>query len=292
MLLATTIAVVHAQTTACDPTNTADAVASWIECQTSNVGCSDCEAGESTTPDFSAGDLPSSQEEIEQIFCGTVNCCSACVQQTKAVLQCTADTLCTAFSISSENCQLDCDPAMYPYGDGDAQPDACDTAAGALGACLIREGTCFDNEQDQCLDRLQNLESTLGGDAGNVAMLDNCDIADAYFCTYISCCPGCQDELKAVYDCEIDESSWVADCTELSCRDAIVGGGDSGSTPTEAPVVVPSDGTIAPSVGGGTNMDPQETETEFPSAGTSPLSIRGVRDLVGMMGMTSVALSF
>jgi hypothetical protein len=211
----------------------------YIDCVTSSPGCIDCDSSSVSMDDFSAGgSVPSTNEDIEMLLCPAVNCCSACVDQSRALLQCSANAICSAFAIT--DCSLDCPTETFPYGDSDSVPDECDVAVGAFASCLAREGSCFStdpNAEEQCLAKLDDLESsTASATASSVA--DSCAFAELYFCTYIECCPTCQDELQALYVCE---ENALTDC-DLTCTDAIDNGGDSAptiTTTTDPPAATP-----------------------------------------------------
>ncbi|KAL3903420.1 MAG: hypothetical protein SGILL_010454, partial [Bacillariaceae sp.] len=145
---------------------------------------------------------------------------------------------------------------------------------------------CLSDDEDECFDEIQDLETTLEGDAGSLASLTSCDITEAYFCTYITCCPECQDELRAIYACEVDESSLVAECPGLSCLDT--GPGSPGEIPTEAPIGGGTDpqGTAAtPAPNGGSG-----TETELPGD-SSAKSLGGAKwQAMNMIGMIIAAV--
>jgi hypothetical protein len=208
---------------------TSTALADYIDCISSSPGCNDCDAGDDIEPEFSGGGaLPSTNDDVELLFCEAVNCCSACTEQSKALLQCTADAVCLAFGIT-DNCSLECSPEKFPYGDGVSVPDECDVAIGAFTSCLIRDGSCLTSGDEQCLDRLNYLNATTT--VSTVA--NSCTFAEAYFCTYVECCPDCQDELQAVYECEV-ETNDLSGC-ELTCADAVSSGINGGSTPAPSP---------------------------------------------------------
>ncbi|KAG7363881.1 hypothetical protein IV203_037082 [Nitzschia inconspicua] len=187
---------------------TSTGLADYIDCITTSPGCSDCDSGAGTQDDvFADGSLPTTNSEIETLFCPLVNCCSSCVEQSKALVQCTADSLCMAFGIA--DCSLDCPVDRFPYGDGESVPDECEVAAGAFYSCLIREDSCMSSSNDECLAQMNELdESTIAASIAN-----SCAFADQFFCAYVECCPNCRDELQTLLQCEQTE---LAEC-DLTC---------------------------------------------------------------------------
>ncbi|KAG7340006.1 hypothetical protein IV203_006409 [Nitzschia inconspicua] len=182
--------------------------ADYIDCIITNPGCSDCDSTSDTQDDpFGGGSLPSTNNDIETLFCPVVNCCSSCTEQSKALVQCTANTICEAFGIA--DCSLDCPPDRFPYGDGESVPDECEIAAGAFYSCLFRQGSCLSSSDDDCLAQMNQFdESTTAASIAN-----SCALADQFFCAYVECCPNCRNELQTLLQCEENE---LAEC-DLTC---------------------------------------------------------------------------
>jgi hypothetical protein len=257
LLLLVVVAVTAQEGGACDSANMQTVTADYIDCITTSPGCIDCDASSGDSmPDFSGGGtVPATNDDIEALFCNAVNCCSACVEQARAFLQCSAEGLCVAFGIT--DCSLECPPETYPYGDSDTVPDECDQAAGALASCIVRDGSCFLDDE-QCAASLDELEA-----ATSNAAADYCAFAESYYCTYVGCCPNCQDELRAVYECE---SSGLEGCT-LTCADAIVNGDEGEGGDDSNPTATTTD----PPAAAPTNNDPNSSNGS-PSSLASPSS--------------------
>jgi hypothetical protein len=241
-------------------------LADYIDCITTNPGCIDCDAeSDPSIPDFSdGGGLPSTNDDIQFLFCDAVNCCSACTEQSKALFQCSANAICSAFGI--EGCSLECSPEQFPYGDSDTIPDECDQAVGAFTSCLIRDGSCLTNDDERCLDRLNNLNATATDAAFGLA--NNCAYADAFFCTYVDCCPTCQAELLAVYECEANS----LDICELTCTDAVANGSGTGSGTTNNPAPTTSTATDPPASSPTFTAESSTSISESTSQPGSPVS--------------------
>ena len=135
--------------------------------------------------------------------CPFFRCCSACATTTERFFECYIypdyynNTL-----LNLQSCDFDC--SAFPYGSNstdDTEP---------CGAEVESWVACTSKEYEPCLDCFASddqLSWTSGG---------SCADEQQYFCYFNECCPSCQSEWSAYYQCDIAEES-ASSSTNRTC---------------------------------------------------------------------------
>lgn len=193
----------------------------WTQCLITHPECSDCSSGNYNTTSF-----PTTKQQLENITCPLVNCCSSCAAVALPALQCTFDIYCSAgYPFQISNCTLNCDTATYPYQDKNVTLGTCETETRAFYSCIIGLGSCTSNCSDYYTGK--NLTS----------FADECGFYNDYYCTFSECCPGCATDLQAMEQCLVNQS--ISNCSNLDCTGftlppstSTVGNNETNKSPT------------------------------------------------------------
>ena len=137
--------------------------------------------------------------------CPFFRCCSACEKKAERYSECSIFPGYATAIPQLQSCNFDC--SAFPYGDnnnGVAEP--CD-------AEVERWFVCTSKDYKSCLDCFTNDDQISFDDS------DQCAVEQQDFCYYFDCCPSCQSEYTAAYQCEIEAGISTIDSNcSLSCN--------------------------------------------------------------------------
>jgi hypothetical protein len=138
--------------------------------------------------------------DLTDHVCSFFNCCFACETKTEKFFECSICPDYTNSIATLQPCAFDC--SAFPYGNnqnGAAEP--CEVEWESWIVCTSKDyKSCLD-----CLDYDNQVFSTV----------DNCAEEQQEFCYYFDCCPSCQSEYTAAYQCAIETGNSTS---SLSCN--------------------------------------------------------------------------
>ena len=190
---------VAAQTSLPDYCTNGMAAANFYQCIYSNTEtCGDCENEDIYENNINFTTCASLTDHV----CPFFRCCSACAPTTERFFECYIYPDYTDAVPDLQSCDIDC--SAFPYGNNstdDAEP--CVAEYDSWIVCTSKEyESCFD-----CFASDDQLSWTSG---------DSCADEIQYFCFYNECCPSCQSEWSASYQCDIAEES-ASSSTNRTC---------------------------------------------------------------------------
>ena len=200
-----------AQTTLPDYCTDGTATAAIYQCVFANIGtCADC-----LNADLFANNTNiTTCANLTDNVCPRFRCCSACEAETERFYECFVFPDNTITKPELQSCKFNC--SDFPYGNNpNGVVNPCDTVSASWVAC-----TAIQNES--CLDCYIGYNQTLST-GSNI-----CADEQQYFCFFDECCPSCQSEWLASYQCEIESrnSTAVSNC-QLSCNGVEFGSNQS-----------------------------------------------------------------
>lgn len=187
--------------------------------------CSNCEDLED--PDIDAviasnGGASLTCNQINELWCPWVRCCSDCWESRQTYLQCTVVGIFSGVSILEENCQLDC--GGFPANDVVDQDceDGCGSEWGEYLSCTI--DNCDDTATANC-EAENDQQVTQSSLLVALGLSNSCGgVVNDILCPETSCCPACQGALANFAQCTINLDDTSPNC-DVACATS---GGNSG----------------------------------------------------------------
>ena len=137
--------------------------------------------------------------------CPFFRCCSACEKKAERYSECSIVPYYNTTIPELQSCDFDC--SAFPYGDNQN---------GVAEPCYAEYGNfelCISNDYKPCLDCFPNDDQVPFNNS------DKCAEEQQYFCFFFNCCPSCQSEYTAAYQCEIEAGTSTINSTcSLSCN--------------------------------------------------------------------------
>ena len=145
--------------------------------------------------------------DLTDEVCPYFRCCSKCEVEAKRYYECDVFPVEAVTNPEIQSCTVDC--SAFPYEDiQNGVAETCETESESWGIC-------FSTHQDSCLQSCDNFESL------DDQMTDSYECADLQkdLCFLGECCPSCQSEYSAFFQCAIEPSISTFESTcSLSCN--------------------------------------------------------------------------